>query len=97
MKSRSPLLLLGLPAAPGYETGMTLLTHRGHGPSFPYAGRPMHILAGRDGLPAGFAAMELTVPPHFAGPRPRHQQSQESFGNAQGTEVRARACAAVRP
>ena len=47
---------------------MTLLTHRGHGPAFPYAGQPMHILAGQGGLPVGFAAMELTVPPHFAGP-----------------------------
>ena len=36
---------------------MTLLTHRGHGAAFPYAGQPMHILAGQDGLPPGFAAM----------------------------------------
>jgi uncharacterized cupin superfamily protein len=30
----------------------------------------MHILAGQDGQPPGFAAMEITVPPHFAGPIP---------------------------
>jgi hypothetical protein len=56
---------------------MTLPTHRGWGPAFLYAGQPMHILAGQDGLPPGFAAMELTVPPRFAlpprfaGPIPR--------------------------
>ena len=49
---------------------MTLLTHRGQGPWFPYAGQPMSILAGQDGQPSGFAAMEITVPPHFAGPIP---------------------------
>jgi len=59
---------------------MTLLTHRGHGPSFPYAGQPMHVLAGQDGLPAGFAAMELTVPPHFAGPIPHaHDEFDEAI------------------
>ena len=59
---------------------MTLLTHRGHGPSFPYAGHPMHILAGQDGLPTGFAAMELTVPPHFAGPIPHaHDEFDEAI------------------
>ena len=49
---------------------MTLLTHRSEGPWFRYAGQPMHILAGQDGQPPGFAAMEITVPPHFAGPIP---------------------------
>ena len=49
---------------------MTLLTHRGEGPSFRYAGQPMHILAGDGGLPAGLAAMEIAVPPRFAGPVP---------------------------
>src|SRR5215468_9349369 len=59
---------------------MTLLTHRGDGPSFPYAGQPMHVLAGQDGLPAGFAAMELTVPPHFAGPIPHaHDEFDEAI------------------
>ena len=59
---------------------MTLLTHRGHGPAFPYAGQPMHILAGQDGLPPGFAAMELTVPPHFAGPIPHaHDEFDEAI------------------
>jgi Cupin domain len=59
---------------------MTLLTHRGEGPAFPYAGQPMHILAGQDGLPSGFAAMELTVPPHFAGPVPHaHDEFDEAI------------------
>ena len=59
---------------------MTLLTHRGHGPAFPYAGQPTHILAGQDGLPPGFAAMELTVPPHFAGPIPHaHDEFDEAI------------------
>jgi hypothetical protein len=59
---------------------MTLLTHRGHGPAFPYAGQPTHILAGQDGLPPGFAAMELTVPPHFACPIPHtHDEFDEAI------------------
>ena len=49
---------------------MTLLTHRGQGPWFPYAGQPVNILAGQHGQPSGFAAMEITVPPRFAGPIP---------------------------
>src|SRR5580704_11846300 len=49
---------------------MTFLTCRGEGPSFPYAGRPMHVLAGHDGQPSGFAAIEIAVPAHFAGPIP---------------------------
>lgn len=59
---------------------MTLLIHRGEGPSFPYAGQPMHILAGHHGQPAGFAAMELTVPAHFAGPIPHaHDEFDEAI------------------
>jgi mannose-6-phosphate isomerase-like protein (cupin superfamily) len=59
---------------------MTLLTHRGEGPSFSYAGQPTHILAGRDGLPRGFAAMELMMPPHFAGPIPHaHDEFDEAI------------------
>ena len=42
---------------------MTLLTDRGEGPGLQYAGQPMHILAGHDGRPAGFAVMEITIPP----------------------------------
>jgi hypothetical protein len=30
----------------------------------------MHILAGHGGQPPGFAAMEITIPGHFAGPIP---------------------------
>jgi mannose-6-phosphate isomerase-like protein (cupin superfamily) len=59
---------------------MTLLTGPGEGPSFPYAGRPMHILAGHDDRPAGFAAAELVVPPHFAGPIPHaHDEFDEAI------------------
>jgi hypothetical protein len=57
---------------------MTLLTHRGQGPGFVYAGQPIHVFAGQDGLPAGFAATELTVP-HFAGPIPH---APDEFGEA---------------
>jgi mannose-6-phosphate isomerase-like protein (cupin superfamily) len=59
---------------------MTLLTRPGDGPAFPYAGRPVHILAGQDGLPPGFAAMELTIPAHFAGPIPHaHDEFDEAI------------------
>jgi mannose-6-phosphate isomerase-like protein (cupin superfamily) len=59
---------------------MTSLTHQGEGPSFPYAGQPMHILAGQDGQPPGFAAMELTVPARFAGPIPHaHDEFDEAI------------------
>lgn len=59
---------------------MTLLIGRGEGPSFPYAGRPMHVLAGHGGKPAGFAAAELAIPPHFAGPIPHaHDEFDEAI------------------
>jgi mannose-6-phosphate isomerase-like protein (cupin superfamily) len=62
------------------EMAMTLLTHHGEGPAFPYAGQPMNILAGNDGCPAGFAAMELTVPGRFAGPIPHaHDEFDEAI------------------
>jgi quercetin dioxygenase-like cupin family protein len=49
---------------------MALLTLQGEELAFLYAGQPMHVLAGHGGQPPGFAAMEITVPPHFAGPIP---------------------------
>ena len=59
---------------------MTLLTHRGEGPGFPYAGQPVNVLAGYSGQPAGFAAMEITIPPHFAGPVPHaHDEFDEAI------------------
>jgi len=59
---------------------MTLLIHRGEGPWFRYAGQPVHILAGQDGQPPGFAAMELTIPGHFAGPIPHaHDEFDEAI------------------
>lgn len=59
---------------------MTLLTHHGEGPAFPYAGQLMRIMAGHDGQPSGFAAMELTVPGKFAGPVPHaHDEFDEAI------------------
>ena len=40
---------------------MSFLTRRGEGPSFRYAGRPVHVLAGQAGQPEGFAAMEIVI------------------------------------
>lgn len=75
---------IGLPQAMesrrAVEECMTLLTGPGEGPSFPYAGRPMHILAGDQDLPAGFAAAELAVPPNFTGPIPHaHDEFDEAI------------------
>jgi mannose-6-phosphate isomerase-like protein (cupin superfamily) len=40
----------------------------------------MHILAWQEGQPAGFAAMEITVPRHFAGPLPHaHDEFDEAI------------------
>jgi quercetin dioxygenase-like cupin family protein len=59
---------------------MTMLTHRGEGPGFPYAGQPMHILAGHNGQPDAFAAMEIAIPPNFAGPIPHaHDEFDEAI------------------
>ena len=59
---------------------MSFLTRRGEGPSFSYAGRSMHVLAGQDGQPEGFAAMEIVIPAHFAGPIPHaHDEFDEAI------------------
>jgi quercetin dioxygenase-like cupin family protein len=59
---------------------MTLLTHRGDGPAFSYAGNPVHILAGHSGQLPGFAAMEITIPADFAGPIPHaHDEFDEAI------------------
>ena len=59
---------------------MTLLIHRGQGAGFSYAGQPVHILAGHGGQPPGFAAMEITIPAHFAGPIPHaHDEFDEAI------------------
>jgi hypothetical protein len=39
----------------------------------------MPVLAGQDGRPSGFAAMEITVPAHFAGPIPH---AHDAFNEA---------------
>ena len=57
-----------------------MLTHRGEGASFPYAGQPTHILAGQDAQPPGFAAMEMSVPARFGGPIPHaHDEFDEAI------------------
>jgi quercetin dioxygenase-like cupin family protein len=59
---------------------MTLLTHRGEGAAFLYAGQPTHILAGQDAQPPGFAAMEMSVPARFGGPIPHaHDEFDEAI------------------
>ena len=59
---------------------MSFLTRRGEGPSFSYAGQPVHVLAGQGGQPGGFAAMELLIPAHFAGPIPHaHDEFDEAI------------------
>ena len=59
---------------------MSFLTRRGEGPSFSYAGQPVHVLAGQGGQPEGFAAMELLIPAHFAGPIPHaHDEFDEAI------------------
>jgi quercetin dioxygenase-like cupin family protein len=59
---------------------MTFLTRRGAGPSFPYAGAPMHVLSGHEGQPAGFAAAEIAVPAGFGGPIPHaHDEFDEAI------------------
>jgi mannose-6-phosphate isomerase-like protein (cupin superfamily) len=59
---------------------VTFLTHRGDGPSFLYAGQPVHVLAGQGNQPSGFAAMELSVPAQFAGPIPHaHDEFDEAI------------------
>jgi quercetin dioxygenase-like cupin family protein len=59
---------------------MTLLTHRGQGASFLYAGQPTHILAGPGAQPPGFAAMEMSVPARFRGPIPHaHDEFDEAL------------------
>ncbi len=59
---------------------MTLLTHRGDGPGFRYAGQQLNILAGQDGQPPGFATMEITIPARFPGPIPHaHDEFDEAI------------------
>jgi len=59
---------------------MTLLISHGQGASFSYAGQQLHVLAGDHDHPTGFAAMEVRIPPHFAGPVPHaHDQFDEGI------------------
>jgi hypothetical protein len=62
------------------DWGMTILINHGEGPSFPYAGQQLHVLAGEAGQPAGFATMEIIIPANFAGPIPHaHDQFDEGI------------------
>jgi quercetin dioxygenase-like cupin family protein len=59
---------------------MTVLTGPGEGPGFRYAGQPIQILAGHHDQPAGFAAMEITIPAGFPGPIPHaHDEFDEAI------------------
>ncbi|MEP7025476.1 MAG: cupin domain-containing protein [Actinomycetota bacterium] len=59
---------------------MTFLTRPGEGPRLSYAGQQMHILAGADSQPPGFAAMEITIPANFGGPIPHaHDDFDEAI------------------
>jgi quercetin dioxygenase-like cupin family protein len=59
---------------------MTVLTDPGNGPSFPYAGTPMHVLAGQGAAAVGFGCAEITIPPRFAGPIPHaHDEFDEAL------------------
>jgi quercetin dioxygenase-like cupin family protein len=56
------------------------VSRSGAGPFLSYAGQPMQILAGDGGVPAGFAAMEMTIPPRFGGPIPHaHDEFDEAI------------------
>ena len=62
------------------ETACDHADHRNAGPGFSYAGRQVQILAGQDGQPPAFAAMEMTIPGQFAGPIPHaHDEFDESI------------------
>lgn len=57
-----------------------MLIHPGGGSSFPYAGQQLHVLAGGQGQPPGFATMKIIIPAHFAGPVPHaHDQFDEGI------------------
>lgn len=59
---------------------MAFLTHRGDAPAFRYAEQQMHVLAGHEDRPAGFAALQITIPAHFAGPIPHaHDEFDEAI------------------
>lgn len=59
------------------------LTTPGGGETFPYAGAPVHVLAGRDGGP--WAAAEFVVPPLFRGPVPHvHDTFDEALYIVEG-------------
>ena len=70
-------------AAPGrrrIKRFMAFLTHRAAAPAFRCAGQPIRILAGHEDEPARFAAMQITVPAHFAGPIPHaHDEFDEAI------------------
>jgi mannose-6-phosphate isomerase-like protein (cupin superfamily) len=59
---------------------MSRVTRPGAGPFLSYACQPMQILAGDAGDPAGFAAMEMTIPARFGGPIPHaHDEFDEAI------------------
>jgi mannose-6-phosphate isomerase-like protein (cupin superfamily) len=59
---------------------MSFVSRPGSTPLLSYAGQPMQILAGEDGAPAGFAAMEMMIPARFGGPIPHaHDEFDEAI------------------
>jgi mannose-6-phosphate isomerase-like protein (cupin superfamily) len=59
---------------------MSFVSRPGATPTLSYAGQPMQILAGADGSPGGFAAMEMTIPARFGGPIPHaHDEFDEAI------------------
>lgn len=59
---------------------MSFVSRPGDVPVLSYAGQPMQILAGAAGNPAGFAAMEMTIPARFGGPIPHaHDEFDEAI------------------
>ncbi len=61
------------------------LTRRGEGPSFPYAGNPLRVLAGAEGT-GPWAAAEIAIPARFAGPIPHvHDTFDEAFYIVEGS------------
>jgi quercetin dioxygenase-like cupin family protein len=59
-----------------------VVVRSGEGRTFAYAGQPMRVLAETE----GFAVVEMTVPPRFAGPVPhRHHGFDEGIHVLSGT------------
>ena len=64
--------------------GSSGLVRAGEGDSFPYAGAPLHVLAGGDGT-GPWAAAQIDVPANFRGPVPHvHDTFDEAIYVVEG-------------